>query len=472
MTAFEKLYINGTWVAPGSTETIDVVDSVTEEVMASVPSATAADVDAAVVAAKAAFEAWATTPAEERAKYMTRIGEALGARMDEIATAITKETGMAKWLSQLVQVGLPINSFNQAAALADSYPFEQTEGNSLIVREPVGVVGCITPWNYPLHQIVAKLAPALAAGATVVLKPSEVAPLVVTHLIDAIEQIGLPAGVVNVVHGTGPVAGEALVRHPEVDMVSFTGSVAGGSRVGALAAADVKRVALELGGKSANVLLEDADLPTAVKVGVANAFLNGGQTCSAWTRMIVPAGRLDEALALAADAAGRYAPGDPLDPATTMGPMVSAAQARRVQGYVEAGLREGAGLVCGGPDRPEGLPVGHFLRPTVLGPVDPGAVVAQDEVFGPVLSIIPYAAEADALAIANGTAYGLHGAVWSADEDRAVAFARRMRTGGVDVNGAAYNPVAPFGGYGKSGVGRELGPYGLEEYLEVKSIQL
>lgn len=451
---------------------IDVENPTTEAVLGQVPASDADVVDRAVRAARAAFAGWSATSPAERAAYLTALADALRQRTTAIAHTIAIDVGTPVRIAARVQAGLPITVLGTYAELLADEPREQRLRNSLIVREPVGVVAAITPWNYPLHQIVAKLAPALAAGATVVLKPSEVAPLVVTHLIDAIEQIGLPAGVVNVVHGTGPVAGEALVRHPEVDMVSFTGSVAGGSRVGALAAADVKRVALELGGKSANVLLEDADLPTAVKVGVANAFLNGGQTCSAWTRMIVPAGRLDEALALAADAAGRYTPGDPLDPATTMGPMVSAAQARRVQGYVEAGLREGAGLVCGGPDRPEGLPVGHFVRPTVLGPVDPGAVVAQDEVFGPVLSIIPYAAEADALAIANGTAYGLHGAVWSAVEGRAVAFARRMRTGGVDVNGAAYNPVAPFGGYRKSGVGRELGPYGLEEYLEVKSIQL
>ncbi len=474
MTAFEKLYINGTWVAPGSTETIDVVDSVTEEVMASVPSATAADVDAAVVAAKAAFEAWATTPAEERAKYMTRIGEALGARMDEIATAITKETGMAKWLSQLVQVGLPINSFNQAAALADSYPFEQTEGNSLIVREPVGVVGCITPWNYPLHQIAAKVAFAMAAGCTVVLKPSEVAPVDAFILAEVIHEVGLPAGVFNLVSGTGPVVGEAIASHPDVDMVSFTGSTRAGRRVAQLGAETVKKIALELGGKSANVLLDDLDqegFAKAVADGVGKAFLNSGQTCSALTRMLVPRERLAEAAQIAAATAEAVVVGDPFADGVHLGPLASAAQRDRVQGYIQKGIDEGAELVAGGLGSPEGLGKGFYVRPTVFANVRPDSTIAQEEIFGPVLSIIGYDDVDDAVEIANGVVYGLAGGVWSADADRARAVARRLRTGQVEVNGGAFNPNAPFGGYKQSGIGREYGKYGLEEFLEIKSIQ-
>ena len=316
MTTFDKFYIGGAWVAPGSTEAIDVIDSVTEDVMATIPAGTAADVDAAVAAAKAAFGAWSTTPVEERAKFLTRIGDALGARTDELATAISKETGMAKWLSKLVQVGLPINSFNQAAAVAEAYSFEETNANSLIVREPIGVVGCITPWNYPLHQIAAKVAYAMAAGCTVVLKPSEVAPVDAFLLAEIIDEVGLPAGVFNLVSGFGPVVGEAIAGHPDVDMVSFTGSTRAGRRVAQLGAETIKKVALELGGKSANVLLDDLDeagFAKAVGDGVGKAFLNSGQTCSALTRMLVPRDRLAEAEQIAAATAAKMVVGDPFE---------------------------------------------------------------------------------------------------------------------------------------------------------------
>ncbi len=475
MTIYDKLYINGAWTPSASADTIDVIDSVNEEVMATVPAGTAADVDAAVAAAKGAFESWSSTPVEERAKYMTRIGDSLGARMDEIATAISKETGMAKWLSQLVQVGLPINSFNQAAAVAQGYQFEENVGSSLVVREPIGVVACITPWNYPLHQIAAKVAYAMAAGCTVVLKPSEVAPVDAFILAEVIDEIGLPGGVFNLVSGVGPVVGEAMASHPDVDMVSFTGSTRAGKRVAQLGAETIKKIALELGGKSANVLLADLDeagFKKAVRDGVGKAFLNSGQTCSALTRMLVPRERLAEAEAIAGATANAMVVGDPFAEGVHLGPLASAAQRDRVQGYIQKGIDEGATLVAGGLGKPEGVDVGFYVRPTVFSAVTPEMTIAQEEIFGPVLSILPYADEDDAVRIANGVVYGLAGGVWSADKAHAEQVARRLRTGQVEVNGGAFNPNAPFGGYKQSGVGREYGRFGLEEFLEIKSLQL
>ncbi|MCU1396534.1 MAG: aldehyde dehydrogenase [Ilumatobacteraceae bacterium] len=475
MTTYDQLYINGAWTASGSTDTIDVIDSVTETVMATIPSGNAADVDAAVTAAVAAFEAWSSTPVEERAKYLTRIGDALGARMDELASAISRETGMAKWLSQLVQVGLPINSFNQAAALAESYSFEETLGSSLVVREPIGVVACITPWNYPLHQIAAKVAYAMAAGCTVVLKPSEVAPVDAFILAEIIHEVGLPAGVFNLVSGVGPIVGEAMASHPGVDMVSFTGSTRAGKRVAQLGAETIKKIALELGGKSANVLLDDLDeagFAKAVSDGVGKAFLNSGQTCSALTRMLVPKDRLAQAEAIAGATAGAMKVGDPFADGVHLGPLASAAQRDRVQGYIQKGLDEGATLVAGGLGAPEGLDVGFYVRPTVFSGVSPDMTIAQEEIFGPVLSILPYEDEDDAVRIANGVVYGLAGGVWSGDKAHAEQVARRLRTGQVEVNGGAFNANAPFGGYKQSGIGREYGHFGLEEFLEIKSLQL
>ncbi len=475
MTIYDKLYINGAWTPSASADTIDVIDSVNEEVMAAVPAGTAADVDAAVAAAKGAFESWSSTAVEERAKYMTRIGDSLGARMDEIATAISKETGMAKWLSQLVQVGLPINSFNQAAAIAQGYQFEENVGSSLVVREPIGVVACITPWNYPLHQIAAKVAYAMAAGCTVVLKPSEVAPVDAFILAEVIDEIGLPDGVFNLVSGIGPVVGEAMASHPDVDMVSFTGSTRAGKRVAQLGAETIKKIALELGGKSANVLLADLDeggFKKAVRDGVGKAFLNSGQTCSALTRMLVPRERLAEAEAIAGATANAMVVGDPFAEGVHLGPLASAAQRDRVQGYIQKGIDEGATLVAGGLGKPEGVDVGFYVRPTVFSAVTPEMTIAQEEIFGPVLSILPYADEDDAVRIANGVVYGLAGGVWSADKAHAEQVARRLRTGQVEVNGGAFNPNAPFGGYKQSGVGREYGRFGLEEFLEIKSLQL
>ncbi len=375
-------------------------------------------------------------------------------------------------LSQLVQVGLPMASFGSMAQVAADFAWEQTVGNSVVVREPIGVVGAITPWNYPLHQIAAKVAPALTAGCTVVLKPSEVAPLNAFVLADIFEEVGLPAGVFNLVTGLGPIVGEALAAHPQVDMVSFTGSTRAGKRVAELAAATVKRVALELGGKSANVILSDADLSQAVPDGVRKCYMNSGQTCSALTRMLVPRERLAEVEDLAVETARSFTPGDPFDDSTRLGPLVSAVQRDRVRSYIDKGVGEGATLLTGGAATPEGLDKGFFVQPTVFSSVTPDMVIARDEIFGPVLSIIPYDSEEEAVEIANDTEYGLAGGVWSSDPQRARAVAGRLRAGQVEVNGGGFNPMAPFGGYKQSGNGREFGSFGLEEYLEVKALQL
>ncbi|MGC5330237.1 aldehyde dehydrogenase family protein [Micromonospora sp. DT62] len=463
-------YLDGQWSAADSRDTVAVRNPATEDVIATVPAGTAADVDRAVAAARAAFPGWADAAPAERAARLDRLHAALSARADEIARTVALELGTPLKVAGRVQTGLPLTVLHSYVELAARPPADETVGNSLVVREPVGVVGAITPWNYPLHQVVAKLAPALAAGCTVVLKPSELTPLTAYLLFDAIHEAGFPPGVVNLVTGTGPVVGEAIAAHPDVDMVSFTGSTATGRRISHLAADRIARVALELGGKSANIVLDDADLPTAVKVGVGNAFLNSGQTCAAWTRLLVHRDRYDEALDLAAKAAAGYRLGDPFDPATRLGPLVSAAQRERVREHVARGLADGGRLVAGGPDAP--LPErGYFVAPTVIADVDPDSALAQEEVFGPVLAVIAFDDEDEAVRIANNSRYGLAGAVWSGDEERALRVARRLRTGAVDVNGAPFNPLAPFGGYKQSGLGRELGRHGLEEFLQVKAIQ-
>ncbi|HEX6167930.1 MAG TPA: aldehyde dehydrogenase family protein [Acidimicrobiales bacterium] len=478
MTSYDKIYIDGAWVPSQGSGSIDVFDSTNGEVIATVPEGAAADVDTAVQAARAAFDTWSVTSPEERAKALTRIGEGLAARMDEIATVITREAGMPKWLSSIVQAGLPINSFNTAASLAESYEYESTVGNSLVVKEPVGVVGAITPWNYPLHQIAAKVAYAMAAGCTVVLKPSEVAPVDAFILAEIVDDAGLPAGVFNMVSGTGPEVGEAIAAHPGIDMVSFTGSTRAGKRVAEVASQTLKRVALELGGKSANVLLDDLDdegFDKAVRDGVGKAYINSGQTCTALTRMLVPADRLADAERIAADEVEtKFQPRDPFADGAMLGPLSSQAQVERVTGYIRKGIDEGAKVVTGGPDRPEGegLEGGFYVTPTVFSEVRNDMTIAQEEIFGPVLSIISYEGEDQAAAIANDSAYGLSGGVWSADPERAKAFARRIRTGQIEVNGGAFNANAPFGGYKNSGYGREYGAHGFEEFLEIKSMQL
>ncbi len=476
MHTYDKVYINGKWVAPqGQDKAIEVFDSTNEQVMATIPSCNAQDVDAAAKAAAAAFLTWSALDVEERAKYMNRIGDGIAARMDELATAISRETGMTKFLSQMIQVGLPINSFKQAAIVAEKFEYSHELGSSLVVREPIGVVGCITPWNYPLHQITAKVAFAMAAGCTVVLKPSEIAPIDAFILAEIIDEIGLPAGVFNLVTGTGPVVGEALAAHPSVDMISFTGSTRAGRRVSQVAAETVKKVALELGGKSANIICADLDEATfakAVSSGVGGAFLNSGQTCLALTRMLVPRSRLAEAETLAGAAATAMIVGDPFEKTTALGPLASAAQRDRVNGYIQKGIDEGAKVVVGGVGVPEGCATGYYVKPTVFSNVTNSMTIARDEIFGPVLSIIAYDTEEEAIQIANDTVYGLSGAVWAADKDKAIAIARRIRTGQIAVNGGVFNINAPLGGYKQSGIGREYSEYGFEEFLEIKSMQL
>jgi acyl-CoA reductase-like NAD-dependent aldehyde dehydrogenase len=471
MEVREKLYIDGAWVPSTGTGRIDVVDSTTEEVMGTVPRGTVEDVDRAANAASEAFSQWSSVSADERSKMLARAQEALSARSSDIATLISKEVGMPFTLSKIIQAGLPIASFATMSQIVKEFSFEEEIGNSLVVREPVGVVGCITPWNYPLHQICAKVAPALAAGCTVVLKPSVVAPLSAFVLAEVLDEVSLPAGVFNLVTGPGGVVGEAISSHRLIDMVSFTGSTDAGTRVMRLAAETVKRVALELGGKSANVILEDADLSKAVPAGLSACFLNSGQTCSALTRMIVPRSRLAEVEELAVAAAEAFKPGDPFDSATRLGPLVSADQRLAVRGYIRRGVEEGAKLLCGGAQPPEGLGRGYYVLPTVFSEVSNDMSIAREEIFGPVLSIIPYDTEEEAISIANDTVYGLAGGVWAGDKEHAQEVARKLRTGQVEVNGGAFNPVAPFGGYKQSGIGRELGRFGLEEFLEVKAIQ-
>jgi acyl-CoA reductase-like NAD-dependent aldehyde dehydrogenase len=476
MTTTDKCYIGGAWVPSSGTGTVDVFDSTNGSVIGQIPDGTDDDVDKAVTAARAAFADWAALDPEERGKFMTRIGEGLAARMDEIATIVTREAGMPKWLSLIVQAGLPINSFNMAGQLASTYNYVEENGNSLIVREPVGVVGCITPWNYPLHQIAAKVAYAMAAGCTVVLKPSEIAPLDAFVLADVINDVGLPAGVFNMVPGRGVPVGEAIAAHPQIDMVSFTGSTRAGRRVAELASQTLKRVALELGGKSANILLDDLDdaaFDRAVRDGIQKCYINSGQTCSALTRMLVPQGRLADAERIAADEVeSKYQPGDPFAEGATLGPLSSQAQVDRVQGYIQKGIDEGAKLVTGGVGKPEGLEEGYYVRPTVFSAVKNDMTIAQEEIFGPVLSILPYTDEDQAVEIANDSSYGLSGGVWSGDAERAKKVARRIRTGQIEVNGGAFNPNAPFGGYKQSGYGREYGSHGFEEFLELKAMQL
>ena len=472
MKIYDQLYIGGKWLKPSGAGTIDVIDSGTEEVMGRIPEGTAADAEAAVEAAKLAFDGWAATPASERAGYIEKIAANLKARTDELAATICGEVGMPLKLSRAIQVGSPLYNWNAYAKLAREFEFEARVGNSLVVREPVGVVAAITPWNYPLSQITLKVAPALAAGCTVVLKPSEIAPLNAFMLAEAIHEAGLPAGVFNLVSGYGPVVGEIIASHPFVDMVSFTGSTRAGKRVAELAAGSIKRVALELGGKSASVVLDDADFPAAVKGTVAACYLNSGQTCSAHTRLIVPESRYEEVRELAKAAAEAFLVADPRDERARLGPLASAVQQRRVREYIERGIAEGAELVTGGAQMPEGCSKGFFVKPTVFGRVHPKATIAQEEIFGPVLSILTYKDEDEAIRIANDSPYGLGGAVWAGSDERAMRVARRIRTGQIDINGGAWNAQAPFGGFKQSGYGRENGVYGLEEYLEYKSMQL
>ena len=471
MQTRDQIYIDGEWVTPSGSTIFDVINATTEEVMGRIRGSAKADVDRAVAAARAAFEPWSSRPVAERAAFLDKLQAGLLARTDEIARLVSMEVGTPLSMAKRSQAGSPAFIAGVMANLAREYKYEEAIGNSLVVREPIGVVGCITPWNFPLLQALLKIAPALAAGCTVVLKPSEIAPLSAYILAEVIHAIELPKGVFNLLSGDGPTVGEALAAHPGIDMVSFTGSTRAGRRVSEVAAGTIKRVTLELGGKSANLILDDADLQKAVTAGVRHCYLNGGQACIAWSRMLVPRGRYAEAVALAKTAAEAIHVGDPLAEGTHLGPLVSATQRDRVRSYIAQGQKEGARLVTGGADAPEGLPQGYFVRPTVFADVTPDMTIARDEIFGPVLSILPYDTEEQAIAIANDTIYGLSGSVWSQDAERAKRVARRIRTGQISVNGAAGHPLAPFGGYKQSGNGREMGRHGFEEFLETKSIQ-
>jgi aldehyde dehydrogenase (NAD+) len=467
----DVIYVGGAWADSSAPETIDVINPATEEIIDRVPAGTAADVDRAVAEARRALPGWEATPPAERAAHLREILDGLRARQEDLATLIATDLGAPYQVALKVHVGTPIAVLTGILDILGAYDFAGRRcGNSLIVRDPVGVVGAITPWNYPLHQVVAKVVPALAAGCTVVLKPSEVAPLAAYALADIIDEAGLPPGVFNLVSGLGPVVGEAIAAHEGVDMVSFTGSTRAGKRVASLAADSVKRVALELGGKSPNLILPDADLQVAIKVGVAKAYINSGQTCNALSRMLVPSSVQEEAVELAVKAAERYTPGDPFAEDSRLGPLASRAQLDRVRGYVETGVAEGARLATGGTDTALGR--GYYVPPTVFADVTPSMTIAREEIFGPVLSILAYDSEDEAVDIANDSPYGLAAGVWSADQEHAVAVGRRLKAGQVEINGGRFNPIAPFGGFKQSGIGRELGLHGLEEFLELKSLQL
>jgi aldehyde dehydrogenase (NAD+) len=467
----DSFYINGEWVPATSGEILEVTTSGTGELYATIPAGTVEEANRAVEAAAAAFDGWSNTSPKERGEYLMRISEKLAERSDDIALAIANEVGMPLMLSKGIQVGLPTITFSDNAQRAMDYVWEEEEGNSTLVREPVGVVAAITPWNYPLHQIANKVAAALAAGCTVVLKPSEVAPVNAFLFADIVHDIGLPRGVFNMVSGTGPVVGEAIVAHPKTDMVSFTGSTRAGKRVMQLASEMVKRVSLELGGKSANIILDDADLAAAVSDGVFKCYLNSGQTCSALTRMVAPRAHLSEIEDIAVATSAGFMPDDPITGSSLLGPLVSAAQQQRVRDYINKGIDEGARIITGGVQPPEGLEKGYYVTPTIFSDVTNDMTIAQEEIFGPVLCIIPYDSEEEAVAIANDSTYGLAGGVWAATDEKAFEIARKIRTGQVEINGGAFNVVAPFGGYRQSGIGRELGKYGFEEFLEVKAIQ-
>lgn len=470
MTVYPAHYINGQWVKAQSPETLPVHDSSTEALMATVPAGTAAEAEAAVLAARAAFEGWAALPVETRAAYLDKVAAGVKARTEDLAVAIAREVGMPLKMARAVQVGGPAWHWGNFAKVARQFEWEKTVGNSLVVREAIGVVGCITPWNFPLSQITLKIAPAMVAGCTVVLKPSEIAPVNAMILAEIIHEAGLPPGVFNLVNGMGPVVGEVLATHPEVDMVSFTGSTRAGKRVGELASQTIKRVALELGGKSASVVLDDANFEAAVKGTVSACMLNSGQTCSAHTRLLVPAGRYEEVKALAQAAIAKFSIGPSLEEGSKLGPLVSAGQRDRVLGFIRTGIEEGADVIAGGAEAPA-FDKGYFVQPTILG-IKATDTLAQEEIFGPVLVVIPYKDEEEAVAIANSTIYGLGGAVWSGTDEHAMKVARRLRTGQVDINGGPFNGQAPFGGYKQSGNGRENGIYGFEEFLEFKAMQL
>jgi aldehyde dehydrogenase (NAD+) len=465
----QQFYIGGEWVEPATDDTLPVVNPATEEVIATIAMGSQLDVDAAVAAASAAFEGWSTSSVGDRLALLDRIIEIYKTRMGEIGAIIRQELGAPAALALHGQAGAGLVHFRTVRRVLAEFEFECASATTLIVREPVGVCGLITPWNWPINQIACKVAPALAAGCTMVLKPSEVAPLNAVIFTEVLGEAGVPAGVFNLVHGDGPTVGAALSSHPDVDMVSFTGSTRAGVDVARNAAPTVKRVAQELGGKSANVILDDADFDSVIRRDVEVMCRNSGQSCNAPSRMLVPAARMDEAARIAADAARNLVVGDPGDESTQIGPVVSAVQFDRIQRLIESGLAEGARLEAGGPGLPEGVSKGYFVRPTVFSHVTNQMTIAREEIFGPVMVIIGYEDDADAVRIANDTDYGLSGYI-SGDIERARAMARRLRTGNVHLNGAPGDLSAPFGGFKQSGNGREWGEFGLLEFLETKAV--
>ncbi|MBT6591336.1 MAG: aldehyde dehydrogenase family protein [Rhodospirillaceae bacterium] len=473
MNDYLQFYINGEWVDPVKSDaanTLDVINPATEEPCAKISMGSGADVDRAVAAARAAFDSFSQSTREDRIALLERILEVYKTRYNEIAEEISTEMGAPITLAQKAQAATGIGHFKTALRVLKDYPFEEVRGTTILRKEPVGVCGFITPWNWPINQIACKVAPALAAGCTMVLKPSEVAPINACILAEVLDEAGVPAGVFNLVNGDGVSVGAALSAHRDVDMMSFTGSTRAGIAVAKAAADTVKRVAQELGGKSANIILEDADFAKAVSRGVAGCMGNSGQSCNAPTRMLVPQSRMDEAIEAAQSAVARSAPGDPTLETTALGPVVSKVQFDKIQALIEKGIEEGATLVCGGPGRPEGLDKGYFVRPTIFANVNNDMTIAREEVFGPVLTILGYRDEDEAVAIANDTPYGLSGYVSSTDLAHAGRIAARLRTGNVHINNAAGDPNAPFGGYKQSGNGREWGEFGFEEFLEIKAV--
>jgi aldehyde dehydrogenase (NAD+) len=465
-----KFYIGGAWVEPSEPRPIDVINPATEQAVGRVMLGNARDVNAAVAAARAAFPAFSRTSREERIALLEAILARYMERYPEMVQTISSEMGAPLWLCQAAQAAMGPAHIGTTLEVLKHYAFEERRGNVTLRREPVGVCGLITPWNWPINQVACKVIPALAAGCTMVLKPSEVAPLNAILFAEILHAAGVPAGVFNLVNGDGPTAGAALASHPDVDMMSFTGSTRAGIQVAKAAADTVKRVAQELGGKSPNIILEDADLAAAVAGGIQGMMLNSGQSCNAPSRMLVPASRHDEAVAIARAAAATIKVGDPAAADTTIGPVVSELQFNKIQRLIQAGIAEGATLVCGGPGRPEGLDRGYYVRPTIFANVRNDMTIAREEIFGPVLCILPYADEEDAIAIANDTVYGLSSYVSGGDLARAQRVAERIRAGMVHVNGAGLDFSAPFGGYKQSGNGREWGELGLEDFLEVKAV--
>jgi aldehyde dehydrogenase (NAD+) len=464
-----QFYIGGRWVEPLTDDTLEVVNPATEQPVERIALGGPGDVDAAVAAARGAFESYAQTSRDERLALLDRIVEVYQSRLDDLADVVTQEMGAPRWLAQLAQAPSGLGHFATTRAVLAELELEREMGSTLLVREPVGVCGLITPWNWPLNQISCKVAPALAAGCTMVLKPSEVAPLNAIVFAEILDEAGVPAGVFNLVNGDGVNVGEPLASHPDVDMVSFTGSTRAGVEVARAAAPTVKRVAQELGGKSANIVLDDADLDAVIRRDVEAMCRNSGQSCNAPSRMLVPAARMDEAAAIAADAAAEVRVGDPTADGTSVGPVVSATQYERIQQLIEKGMGEGARLAAGGPGKPDGLDDGYYVRPTIFSHATNDMTIAQEEIFGPVLTLIGYEDDDDAVRLANDTRYGLSGYV-SGSPERARAVARRIRSGNVHVNGAQADFNAPFGGYKQSGNGREWGALGLEEFLETKAI--